>query len=297
MFKREDEKIMPFGVLMPNDPYIRLRRPPRGLFVRAEDPNKCIKDKDCPPPQCPSCPQDQKCVLVTRSCNLCASAKCVPLAQIADVSTGPQGGNNTNWTLIGGVIGAIGFVVLLVGVLLYFWRKKTRGTNVVNSKNLNDNGRPLEEIRAGPLSQNYDIPTNDEIGPRATIIKTANRVNLGERRTSDKGGDPLLVTRARPKLVRVVSKRKPKTEPGVELVDSKDYASGMSSTIEPAILMNGVPTNEGNDIPQSLNAENENSTTKDEYSPITIAFDGDDSKALIQTTSANANQSNMDKKT
>ncbi|KIL70085.1 hypothetical protein M378DRAFT_67402 [Amanita muscaria Koide BX008] len=81
-------------------------------------PRQCIQ---CPDPQPCNCGPNQDCFQINRDCNTCSQTKCVDRASSASSSAGPGKG-----ALAGGIVGALLFIVIAVGLFLLYRRRSRR---------------------------------------------------------------------------------------------------------------------------------------------------------------------------
>ncbi|KAL1922432.1 uncharacterized protein VTP21DRAFT_9971 [Calcarisporiella thermophila] len=98
----------------------------RMLLRRADNSSQCVTN--CPVPQCPStCPQEQKCVFVTRTCGECSKAVCLP---VGGESSGSGSSGSPVPVVVGGVLGVF---VIAVGIYAYKrYRRKSRSAKARN---------------------------------------------------------------------------------------------------------------------------------------------------------------------
>ena len=92
------------------------------LFARKE----CVSCSNNSPP-CPSCEEGHVCTMISRSCDQCATTKCVPIStgDKSDSSNKDSGDNNAG-AIAGGVIGGVAFVAIATFLVWWFFIRKKR---------------------------------------------------------------------------------------------------------------------------------------------------------------------------
>lgn len=85
----------------------------------------CVQCDEASPP-CPSCDDGYVCTMITRSCDQCATTKCVPIStDDNNDSSGDDSGNNAG-AIAGGVIGGVAFVAIATFLVWWFFIRKKR---------------------------------------------------------------------------------------------------------------------------------------------------------------------------
>ncbi|KAL1917475.1 uncharacterized protein VTP21DRAFT_3868 [Calcarisporiella thermophila] len=241
---------------------VRIRHSSRWLLARAENQEsvQCSNvNTTC------NCAANEKCEMTLRSRTKCPEIKCVPRtseSKESQESTASPG----NEAVIGGVVGGIVALIMMgVGYFLYRrfvqeqrpWPSMFRRGNRSRSDSIKglretSEAENMDRSTSAIIPIGYIPPLPDEdqetlppptpmsdIGEnrRETIIKTADRIRIHSPQPmgpgSDGGGATTATTvmRARPQLMRVISKRQPKENgpgsmqptPEADQTDSKTY--------------------------------------------------------------------------
>lgn len=84
---------------------------------------RCLQ---CPDetPTCPSCPTDETCLLQTKSCDACPSAKCVKIGSIPGQSESQKPSSTP--AIAGGVVGGVVFIIAVTFLIWWFCIRKRR---------------------------------------------------------------------------------------------------------------------------------------------------------------------------
>ena len=89
---------------------------------------RCVQ---CPDeqPSCPQCPAGQQCQLISKSCDACASTKCVQIGQLPG-QIPEQSSSTPVAPIAGGVVGGLFGLAAILFVLWWFWlRPKKKAAN------------------------------------------------------------------------------------------------------------------------------------------------------------------------
>ncbi|KAK2809040.1 hypothetical protein FQN50_004093 [Emmonsiellopsis sp. PD_5] len=88
---------------------------------------RCVVNCPSEPPPCPSCAEDETCMVVSQSCNACQDTVCTPLAAIGK-SPPKQKESGTNvGAIAGGVVGGIA-IIAVIALIWWCTRKKRKNT-------------------------------------------------------------------------------------------------------------------------------------------------------------------------
>jgi protein OPY2 len=84
---------------------------------------RCLQ---CPDetPSCPRCTSDETCLLQSKSCDACASAKCVRAGSLPGQSEAPRA--NSTPAIAGGVAGGVVFIIAATFLIYWFCIRKRR---------------------------------------------------------------------------------------------------------------------------------------------------------------------------
>lgn len=110
----------------------------RSLFKR------CISCSDSAPP-CPSCDEGYACTMISRSCDQCATTKCVPTStgSSSDSKDNSSDGGSNAGAIAGGVIGGIAFIGIVLFLIWWFVIRKKR------QQYAEQGGNPAEKSQSG----------------------------------------------------------------------------------------------------------------------------------------------------